>query len=87
MLPGWHRILIMVLVQEQRWQMRFTSGRSHDFTNPVQYVLTAPDGVTNNLYGYSRFYDETQNWFRETEHTHTWDAGVITKGYHFKYRN
>ena len=21
MLPGWHRILIMVLVQEQRWQM------------------------------------------------------------------
>ena len=28
----------------------FTSGRSHDFTNPVQYVLTAPDGVTKITY-------------------------------------
>ena len=45
----------------------FTSGRSHDFTNPVQYVLTAPDGVTKITYTvYSRFYDETRRWFRGT---------------------
>ena len=38
----------------------FTSGRSHDFTNPVQYVLTAPDGVTKITYTVTVvFYDET----------------------------
>ena len=58
----------------------FTSGRSHDFTNPVQYVLTAPDGVTKITYTVTVvFYDETQGGSGETEHTHTWDAGVITK--------
>ena len=39
----------------------FTSGNKHDFTNPVQYVLTAPDRVTQVIYTVSVvFYDESQ---------------------------
>ena len=37
----------------------YTNGSRHDFTNPVEYVLTAPDGVTKVTYTVSVvFYDE-----------------------------
>ena len=39
----------------------FANGTSHDFTNPVEYVLTAPDGVTKKTYTVSVvFYDDSQ---------------------------
>ncbi len=39
----------------------FANGTSHDFTNPVEYVLTAPDGVTQKVYTVTVvFYDDSQ---------------------------
>ena len=38
----------------------FWNGSTHDFTSPVVYTLTAPDGVTKKSYTVSvEFYDET----------------------------
>ena len=39
----------------------FWSGNPHDFTNPVIYTLTAPDGVTKKSYtAQVEFYDSAQ---------------------------
>ena len=38
----------------------FWNGSTHDFTNPVVYTLTAPDGVTTKAYTVSvEFYDDS----------------------------
>ena len=38
----------------------FWNGSTHDFTSPVVYTLTAPDGVTKKSYTVSvEFYDDT----------------------------
>ena len=58
----------------------FANGTSHDFSNPVEYVLTAPDGVTKITYTVTVvFYDDSQGGSEETPHIHTWDTGAVTK--------
>ena len=48
----------------QQWKTElpsgFWNGSKHDFTSPVVYTLTAPDGVTKKSYTVSvEFYDDT----------------------------
>ncbi len=40
--------------------MAMANGTKHDFTDPVLYVVTAPDGVTTKLYRAQVFFDTPQ---------------------------
>lgn len=50
-------------------KQEFWNGTAHDFTNPVEYVLTAPDGITTKTYMVKIEFFDPDGKNDETENT------------------